>query len=99
MRAPDKPIARINCCSGYGLEAAAGRIAWYVIYEGPQTVFVDDEGRVFAAQQGCSMMLRWIESHQPWWVGNFTAKASDPVHKRVLDELRSRHCELRVAGA
>lgn len=98
MRAPDVPIARING-SGYGMDAAVGRTAWYVINEGPQTLFVDDDGRVFCMPQGCGLMLRWIETRQSWWVGNFVTQHGVSVRRLILAELRERWRELRTVAA
>jgi hypothetical protein len=98
MRAPDRPIARING-SGYGLEIAAGRAEWYVIYEGPQSLFVDDDGAAFCLPQGCTLMLRWIEVRQAWWVGNFTVHHGEPLRRLILSDLRERLRELRALAA
>lgn len=98
MRAPDKPIARISK-SGDGVEIAAGRAAWYVIYEGPQSVFVDDGGHAFSVPQGCALMLRWIDAHCAWWVGNFAAQRGESVRRLILIDLRERLRELRSVAA
>lgn len=99
MRAPDRQIARINS-SGYGLEMAAGRAEWYVIYEGPQSLFVDDDGVVFCMPQGCGLMLRWIEIRRTWWVGNFAVvRNGEPVRRLMLENLLERLRELRALAA
>lgn len=98
MRLADVPIARINN-SGYGLDNAAARTTWYVLYEGPQSLFVDDEGRAFCVPQGCALMLRWIESHRAWWVGNFSVQRGEPLRRHVMTNLRERWRELRTIAA
>lgn len=98
MRAPDRPIARINR-SGYGLTMAAGRVEWYVIYEGPQSLFVDDDGQAFCVPQGCALMLRWVERRARWWVGNFSVQRGEPLRRHVLADLRERLRELRALAA
>ena len=98
IRLPDVPIARIKS-SGYGVDVAASRAAWYVICEGPQTLFVDDEGRAFCAPQGCALMLRWVDARRSWWVGNFTVQRGESVRHLILLELRERLHELRQVAA
>jgi hypothetical protein len=98
MRAPDRPVARING-SGYGLSMAAGRVEWFVIYEGPQSLFVDDEGRAFCLPYGCGLMLRWVEHRRDWWVGNFSLCRGEALRPRILAELRERLGELRAHAA
>jgi len=98
MRAPDVPIARING-SGYGMDAAVGRTAWYVIYEGPQSLFVDDDGRAFCMPQGCALMLHWCESRPTWWVGNFELRRRESLRQTIVENLRERMHELRAAAA
>lgn len=99
MRPLDRPIARVNS-SGYGVSMAASRAEWYVLYEGPQSVFIDDDGRVFCLPQGCALMLRWIEQRASWWVGNFThGRRGDPLRRLILSDLRERLRELRAMAA
>ena len=98
IRPPDVPIARIKS-SGYGVDVAVSRAAWYVIYEGPQTLFVDDEGRAFCAPQGCALMLRWVDARRSWWVGNFEARDGESVRREILADLRERLHELRQVAA
>jgi hypothetical protein len=98
MRAPDKPIARISK-SGEGIDAAASRAFWYVIYEGPQSVFVDDGGQMFALPQGCALMLRWIDAHRAWWVGNFTTQRNQSLRALILVNLHARLRELQGVPA
>lgn len=100
MRAPNRPIARITG-SGYGLEVAAARAEWHIEYAGPQSIFVDDDGRVFCVPQGCWLMLHWCES-QPqsaWWVGNFSVQRGQHLRAAILEELRDRCRELRTQAA
>lgn len=98
MRAHDRPIARVNS-SGYGLTMVAGRTEWYVIYEGPQSLFVDDDGRAFCVPLGCALMLRWVEHHRAWWVGNFEVRRGEPLRRLILGDLRERLRELRSVAA
>lgn len=106
MRDPEKPIGRIaRNGSDIGVFRAAGAIHWYALYEGPQHVFIDDDGRVFALPQGMTHADIWITNRHAWWTGNYHvtgthgARYRDWVRTDIVADLRVRQAELRGRAA
>lgn len=102
-RCAEVPVAHIRA-SGYGLDRATRRIHWFVLYEGPQTVFVDDMGTVFAAPDGCITERALMAGHVDWCVGRFESNSTKPrafqaTRDLILENLRERAGELRKVAA
>ena len=103
-RSVDKPIGCITRKHD-GLARAAGAAHWYLTYEGPQVVFVSDDGRVFAMPDGSLMAEAWLAHRAPWLVGRYT-QVNDrrnstfaEMRTQIIADLRCRMAELAQARA
>lgn len=103
-RDASKPIGRI-ADSGYGCDRVAHKIDWFIQYEGPQLVFADNTGAVYAFPEGQSLALRWGAQHPRWMVGIYCLRRrrSGAVFTlarcHIADDLRERAAELHEAAA
>lgn len=103
-RAHERPVGRI-AKTGNGLARAAGSVHWYLEYEGPQAVFMDDVGNVFTFPCGTMLALTWSERRANCLVGIYT-RVGNPkyqgfaeVRKQLVADLRERLHELYEACA
>jgi hypothetical protein len=98
-RSADAPIGRI-ARSGYGVSRAAGAIHWYVLSEGPQAVFVADDGRVRCAPVGTSIERLLAERYPEWFCGCYSYRAATELTRAdIAADLRARACELYGVAA
>lgn len=103
-RATDKPIGTITL-SGYGVTRAAGAVHWYLEYEGPQVVFVDADGRVFALRDGTLLADAWLAHHVEWLVGRYDRSGSRQLgafaarREQLVGDIYARLQELRQVRA
>lgn len=101
-RDTSKPIGRI-ADSGYGCDRVAHKIDWFIQYEGPQAVFADEEGAVFAFPDGQSLALHWYARHPRWLVGLYCMRAPGSGERfsrmRCASDLRDQAVALRRAAA
>lgn len=98
-----RPIGRV-AVSGYGIERTVDAVHWYLRYEGPQSVFMDDDGSVWAAVKGTATELRLLAQHSQWLVGSYemgdVRSNTERLHRSYLiDDLRERLRELRELAA
>lgn len=104
MRDAEKPVGRI-ARNGNGLPRIAGCVHWFALYEGPQTLFVDDAGIAFSLPQGTNAAVRWTQERTRWWVGNYaiplTRRGHCPDLRRdeIVSDLRVRLGELARRAA
>lgn len=103
MRDARQSIARI-CANGYGIARAAGRVHWRVLYAGPQSVFVDDAGRVYAVPANTPLEARMIADQRSCWIGTYhallTRKRGVPLSReRIAADLLARAKELQGVAA
>lgn len=103
MRDRCRAIVRVSR-NGYGIERAAGSVHWYVMSEGPQVVFLNASGALYALPQTTPEVSVWLQQRADCWVGNYTlhdataARARD-LRNLIIDDIRARLLELRSVGA
>lgn len=104
MRDPTKPIGYL-LANGYGITHAVGEIRWFLDYEGPQSIFVCDRGRVHAMPQDMAITEMWFRTHANWCVGTWTLRAyrasvaAAEMRRDIADNLRARADELKALAA
>lgn len=105
MRNPEKPIGKITA-NGYGVARAAGAIHYALHFQGPQSVFVCEQGRVYALPRGTAIAEAWCSKHSEWWIGDYTLGAAyrasvraDQLRGDIESDLRDRAVELKAMAA
>lgn len=98
-----KPVGRVTA-SGYGVLRAGGAVHWYVLAEGPQSVFVADDGRVLAAPADSHTEAELLRRHPDWLVGCYAESrvrrgAVAVQREGIIADLRERANELGGVAA
>jgi hypothetical protein len=104
MRDPEVSLGRI-ARTGFGLSRRAGAVHWFLYYEGPQRVFMDPDGQVFAMPVGLRCEERMCGEHPDWLVGTYSARGKRRDHlgeilrAMLIADLRARADELACERA